>query len=261
MPAGRVGEDRARHVASRWLVERFSAHFFVFDGIFVGYAGRMPACPVHAVFALALLYSSSAIAAQQAEHRTVDTDQPEKTTLASGVDRISGVEPSSNIHYVRLILSGSLHTPSTADSPAPSPGPTLITQCTLKPNGKPSFELFANFGGATDLAFYPPWAPTSTHDLFPPRTDKAVLTMEFLGYTQVKPVRRQWEVPVPTPGQYRYNPPGGGSANLEEITYYLRYLVALPTLRLTLDSRSAEFLTTPLLDEIRKEPLCRAAAL
>jgi hypothetical protein len=87
------------------------------------------------------------------------------------------------------------------------------------------------------------------------------MTMEFLGYTHVKPVRRQWEIPIQTPGQYRYNPPGGGSANLEEITYYLRYLVALPTLRLTLDNRSADFLTTPLLDEIRKEPLCRAAAL
>jgi hypothetical protein len=221
----------------------------------------MPAYLVRAGFALALQCSFCAISAQQQEHGAVETDQPEKTTLGSGVDRISGLDASSKIRYVRLILPGSLHTASAAESPAPSPGPTLIAQCTLKPNGKSAFELFANFGGATDLAFYPPWAPTSTHDLFPPRTDKAVLTMEFLGYTHVKPVRRQWEIPVQTPGQYRYNSPGGGSANLEEITYYLRYLVALPTLRLTLDSRSAEFLTTPLLDEIRKEPLCRAAAL
>jgi hypothetical protein len=224
----------------------------------------MPACflhPVRVVFALGLC-SSAVIFAQQPEHRTVDTDKPEKTTLASGVDRISGLEPTSNIHYVRLILSGSsLPTPSLADSPAPSPGPTLIAQCTLKPNGKSSFELFANFGGAIDLAFYPPWTPASKQDLFPPRTDKVNMTMEFLGYMHVKPVRRQWEIPVQTPGQYRYNPPGGGSANLEEITYYLRYLVALPTLRLTLDNHSAEFLTTPLLDEIRKEPLCHAAAL
>jgi hypothetical protein len=137
----------------------------------------------------------------------------------------------------------------------------LIAQCTLRPDGKSYFELFANFGGATDLAFYPPWTPTSKQDLFPPRTDKTTFTMEFLGYTHVKPVHRQWEVPVQTPGQYRYNPPGGGSANLEEITYYLRYLLALPTLRLTLDNRSADFLTTPLLDEIRKEPLCRATSL
>ena len=215
---------------------------------------------VRAVFALGVLCCSPALSAQQPEHREQDTDQPEKTTLASGIDRISGSEAISHIQYVRLVLSGTLHT-SPAGSPAPSPGPMLIAQCTLQPNGKSSFELFANFGGATDLAFYPPWKPASSQDLFPPRTEKVNLTMDFLGYTHVKPVRRQWEIPVQTPGQYRYNPPGGGSANLEEITYYLHYLVALPTLRLTLDSRSAEFLTTTLLDEIRKEPLCRAAAL
>jgi hypothetical protein len=85
------------------------------------------------------------------------------------------------------------------------------------------------------------------------------MTMEFLGCTHVKPIRRQWEIPVQTPGQYRYNPPGGGSANLEEITYYLLYLIALSTLRLTLGNRSVEFMTTPLLAEIRKEPHCCAA--
>jgi hypothetical protein len=231
----------------------------------VGYAGRMPAyslCPVRAAFALPLLCSFSVITfPQQPEHPTVEIDQPEKSTLASGIERISGLETASNIHYVRLILAGSLRTPPPAASPAPSPAPTLIAQCTLRPNDKSSFELFANFGGITDLAFYPPWEPTSKQDLFPPRTDKVNLTMEFLGYMHVKPVRRQWEIPIQTPGQYRYNPPGGGSANLEEITYYLHYLVSLPTLRLTLDTRSADFLTTPLLDEIRKEPLCRAAAL
>jgi hypothetical protein len=236
--------------------------FFVFTRSLVRYADGMPACclhPLRAVFALLLLCFPSVSSAQQPDQRIVDSDQPEKTTLASGVNRIAGLEANSKIHYVRLILSGSLHTPSLGESP--NSGPALIAQCTLKPNGKSSFELFANFSGATDLTFYPPWTPTSTHDLFPPRTEKVTVTMEFLGYTHVKPVRRQWEIPVQTPGQYRYNPPGGGSANLEEITYYLRYLVALPTLRLTLDNRSADFLTTPLLDEIRKEPLCRAAAL
>jgi hypothetical protein len=85
--------------------------------------------------------------------------------------------------------------------------------------------------------------------------------MDFIGYTHVKPVRRQWEIPAQTPGQYRYNSPGSGSSNLEEITYYLRYLLALPTLRLTLNNNSVEFQTTSLLNEIRKEPLCHAAAL
>lgn len=216
---------------------------------------------VRAVVALALLNASLATSAQEPGSRAVDKDQPEKTTLASGIDRVAGLETKSNIHYVRLILPGSLHSSPPDDSTSPSPGPTLVAQCTVKPNGKFSFELFANFGGATDLAFYPPWVPASSQDLFPPRTEKFVVTMEFLGYTHVKPVRRQWEIPVQTPGQYRYNPPGAGSANLEEISYYLRYLASLPTLRLTLDNHSADFLTTQLLNEIRKEPLCRAAAL
>jgi hypothetical protein len=219
----------------------------------------MPADPLHAapaILLLAMLWASSTLKAQQAE-----SNQPGKTTLPTGIDRLAGQETTSHIQYVRLVLAGSLRTPSPADSPPPSPPPTLIAQCTLRPNGKSYFELFANFGGVTDLAFYPPWAPTSRDELFPPVTDKVILTMDFLGYTHVKPVRRQWEIPVQTPGQYRYNPPGGGSANLEEITYYLRYLLALPTLRLTLNNRSADFLTTPLLNEVRKEPLCRAAAL
>ena len=203
-----------------------------------------------------LLYASSPVTAQE-----TDSQQPQKTTLASGIDRLAGQETASHIRYVRLVLAGLLHIPSSADSPAPSPPPTLIAQCTLRPDGKSNFELFANFGGATDFAYYPPWTPASKQDLFPPRTDKVTITMDFLGYTHVKPVRRQWEIPVQTPGQYRYNPPGAGSANLEEITFYLRYLPSLPTLRLTLDSRSADFLTTPLLNEIRKEPLCRAAGL
>jgi hypothetical protein len=218
----------------------------------------MLARPAHAaptIFLFGLLCASTALTAQP-----TGSQATEKTTLPSGIDRVAGQDASSRIQYVRLILTGSLRTDSSATGSASSLPPTLIAQCTLKPSGKSLFELFANFGGATDLAFYPPWVPASKEDLFPPTTEKAIITMEFLGYTHVKPVRRQWEVPVQTPGQYRYNPPGAGSANLEEITYYLRYLASLPTLRLTLGNRSADFLTTPLLSEIRKEPLCRAAA-
>jgi hypothetical protein len=85
--------------------------------------------------------------------------------------------------------------------------------------------------------------------------------MDFLGYTHIKPFRRQWEIPVEAPSLYHYNPPGIGSSNLEEISYFLRYLMSLPTLRLTLDNRSSEFLTTPFLADIRNEPLCRAAGI
>jgi hypothetical protein len=44
-------------------------------------------------------------------------------------------------------------------------------------------------------------------------------------------------------------------------TIFIRYLMSLPTLRLTLDNRASEFLTTPLLADIRNEPLCHAAGI
>lgn len=152
---------------------------------------------------LALLCASPSLTAQQSE-----SHQPEKSTLATGIDRLAGQEATSHIQYVRLVLAGTLHTPSPPNSPLPSPAPTLIAQCTLRPSVKSYFELFANFGGATDLAFYPPWTPVSNADLFPPRTSKVLLTMEFLGYTHVKPVRRQWEIPVLTPGSTATTLPG-----------------------------------------------------
>ena len=194
-------------------------------------------------------------------HAQSDPSQPEKTTLTSGIQRFAGEDQASHIKYVKFVLAGSSRTPTAAPSAASSTPPTLIAQCTLRPSGRSYFELLTSFDGVTDFTYYPPWTPTSKDDLFAPHTDKVNITMEFLGYTKVKPVRRQWEVPMHLPGLFRYFPPGSGSSNLEEVSYYLRYLVSLPTLRLTLDNNSAEFLTTPLLAEIRKEPLCRAAAI
>jgi hypothetical protein len=121
--------------------------------------------------------------------------------------------------------------------------------------------MFASFGGPAELDFYPPWKPAGVNDNFPPRTEKATITMDFLGYTHVKPFRRQWEIPAEAHSLYHYNPPGLGSSNLEDASYFLRYLMSLPTLRLTLDNRASEFLTTPLLADIRNEPLCHGAGI
>jgi hypothetical protein len=85
--------------------------------------------------------------------------------------------------------------------------------------------------------------------------------MDFFGYTKVKPARRQWEYLTAPAGELRYNPPSSRSHNLEEITFYLQYLKALPTLRLTLQDKAAQFDVHPLFDAIRKEPLCRAAGI
>ncbi len=189
--------------------------------------------------------------------------QPQITTLPSGVQRLAGTEPSSQIQYARLILRGTLHPAAKGapDPPTPDSPPILIAQCSLRPSGKYLFEVFTTFGGTADLAFYPPWKPVDSHDLFPPRTEKVTITMDFLGYTHVKPFHRQWEIPAEAPSLYRYNPPSAGSTNLEEVSYFLRYLMSLPTLRLTLNNLAAEYATTPFLADIRQEPLCRAAGL
>ena len=89
--------------------------------------------------------------------------------------------------------------PGAQTAPPLSSPPPLIAQCTSSASGKLTFELLANFGGVTDTTYYPPWRP-SKDDLYPPRLKKPNLTMEFLGYTHVKPVKRQWEALVGSAG-------------------------------------------------------------
>jgi hypothetical protein len=216
--------------------------------------------------------------------------QGQQTALSPELSRLSGTDSSSHIEYVRLFVEGSpvlppggsslakptlqsdseplgaaLGVASPSSDPVEHPvstiGPSLIAQCTRRPSGKLAFELLANFGGVSDVAYYPPWTPANSSDLFPPLLEKATITMDFLGYTHVKPVKRQWEALLQPVGEYRYNAPSAGSSNLEDSTYYLRFLLALPTLRLTLNQKVAEFNTTALLDQIRKEPLCKASLL
>jgi hypothetical protein len=188
-------------------------------------------------------------------------------TLPSGIARLSGKDTSSGIAYTRLFLTNAAPPPPhiAGSLPTPIPDadltlPTLTVQCTQSPNSKFRFELFVNFGGITDPAFYPPWRPTPTEH-FAPSTEKVTLIMEFLGYTKVKPVKHQFEM-VPQPsGQLRYNSPGMGSNNLEEIAFYFKYLRALPTFHLTSPTHTATFATAALLAQIHTEPLCAASGL
>jgi hypothetical protein len=184
-------------------------------------------------------------------------------TLARGLRKLNGTEPTSKIAYVRIFLDGTMVpanssvdvTPLSAASP-----PVLIAECTQTATGKLGFELHAHFGDVQDTAYYPPWHP-SPNDMFPPQTVKVIVTMDFFGYTTVKPAKRQWEYLVGPPGELRYNPPSGRSHNLEEITFYLQYLRALPTLRLTMADKAAQFGINSLFDAMRKEPLCRASGI
>ena len=207
------------------------------------------------LLALALLSVQTAATAN-------DTTTPRLETLAPNLARLSGVEPTSGITYVRLfLLEDAAHNPSQTEPAAfDLTRATLTAQCTQDKKGKLHFELFVNFGNITDTAFYPPWRPTLPTD-FPPPTEKVTVTMEFLGYTRLKPAKRQFEKVVAPYGQLRYNNPAVGSANMEDIAYYLQVLRSLPTLRLSAGPQSASFLTTPLLAQLHNEPLCRASGL
>jgi hypothetical protein len=174
------------------------------------------------------------------------------------ITRLAGINAPSGISYVLLTLEGKL----IAAPSQPTPPPRLTAQCTRTPSGKLHFELLTDVGGIPDLAYYPPWRPISPQDLFPPRLDKTPVTMEFLGYTKVKPVKRQWEYLLELPGELRYATPGMASANMEEIMFYLRYMRSLPTLRLTVPGRgTAEWETTRWQAAIHAEPLCAASGL
>jgi hypothetical protein len=183
-------------------------------------------------------------------------------TLAPTLARLSGMEPTSGIRYVRLFLLEEAARKPSQTTPAPFDltQATLTAQCTQDKKGKLHFELFVNFGNIPDTAFYPPWRPTLPTD-FPPPTEKVTVTMEFLGYTHFKPAKRQFEKVIAPYGQLRYNNPAVGSSNMEDIAYYLQVLRSLPTLRVTAGPQSASFLTTPLLAQLHNEPLCRASGL
>jgi len=184
-------------------------------------------------------------------------------TLAPCLRKFSGVEPTSRIVYTRIFLDGALvpqNSPPDAALLKTDAPPVLIAECTQQPNGKLRFELHATYGGVEDTAYYPPWHPTPD-DIYPPETQKVTITMDFFGYTKVKPAKRQWEYLKAPAGELRYNPPSRSSSNLEEITFYLQYLRALPTLRLTVADKAAQFNINPLFDSMRKEPLCKASGI
>lgn len=194
-----------------------------------------------------------------------ELSQPALAAVGPDLWRVEGRDTWSGVHYLRVLLTaqaqaGGAEQPAAANGTADLNRATLTGQCTQEASGKLRFELFANFGGVPDAAFYPPWHSISREDLFPPGTRKVILTMEFLGYTKVKPYRRQFEeVAAPEGGQLRYVNPGTASSNLEAPGWFFQYLRALPTLRLSGEGHTAEFATAAWMAALHREPLCGAS--
>jgi len=84
--------------------------------------------------------------------------------------------------------------------------------------------------------------------------------MIFEGYTKSKPFNRSW-ADLPS-GEFRYRNPGLDSSNMESARYFLQFLAALPGLHLsyTKPAKNGQheifFQTQPLLDELKKSPIC-----
>jgi hypothetical protein len=172
------------------------------------------------------------------------------TTLPGGVGRIEGKEAVSRIAYTRLFLTGGAE-------PIDLAQPTLTVQCTQDPSGKFQFDMFVNFGGVADAAFYPLRFPATSQEHASLRKRKVNVTMEFIGETKLKPMTRQFEKVITPQGQLRYDPPSDFSPNREPISFYFHYLSVLPTLRISSEGHTATFAAAPLLAQIRNEPLCR----
>ena len=207
---------------------------------------------------LLLLFTTAAAAAQG--------------TPSPVIQRQSGRDAESGIQYVLLSVGGKLVevAPNSAGVPASgfasasakAPDPQLVAQCSLTASGKYRFELLSNFtGSSSPLVFAPPWHPRPG-ELFPPHLIPVTVTMQFLGYTKVKPVRREGETLLFPSEWLRYATPGTRSKNMEEIMFYLQYLKALPTLRLSASGHpTVEFATAAWQQAIRADPVCHASSL
>lgn len=182
---------------------------------------------------------------------------PLASSAQTSLRHLEGTDPASGTEYTRILLPGRLLSTSPLAPVAFTGTPTLIAQCTRQTSGKQAFDLFLSFGDATDLDFHAPTPPSPTH----PRPQRIELTLDFSGYTHIKIGKRQFESLREPNGMLRYATPGFHSANMEDAPILLRYLVALPELHLTAADRSAAFDTSPLLTDIRSEPLCKAALL
>jgi hypothetical protein len=172
------------------------------------------------------------------------------------LQRMEGTVPETGVRYVRLLLS----LPVTAET---TPPPRFTAEC-IEDRGKLDLVWFVSFGGIEDSGFHPPFR-ASQADLFPPRYPSVNLKMTFEGYIKSKPFTRTWSV-LPS-GELRYRNPGLDSPNMDSPRYFLTFLNSLPGLRIGYvkpgKGRSASpiqgeilFPTQPLLDELKKTPLC-----
>jgi hypothetical protein len=193
--------------------------------------------------ALALLSAIGAMLHAQ------DAPVPQPVAVAPNLSRLEGVDASTGISYVRLLLS----LPKEAgEQKAP---PRFTVEC-YEDKGKRNIRWLFSVGGVDDVAFVPPFRP-SPGSLYPPIYPAVNLKMTFEGYIKWKPFTRSWSV-LPS-GELRYRNAGTDSPNMDSPAYFMHFLDSLPGIRLRYakgNSTEIFFQTQPLLDEMKKSALC-----
>ena len=169
------------------------------------------------------------------------------------LQRVEATDLESGIHYVRLLLSL-----RTNEDAAQTAQPRFTVEC-QDIKGKREMLWFVSFGGVEDPGFVPPFRATQANP-YPPHYPGVNLKMTFEGYIKSNPFTRSWSL-LPS-GQFRYRNGGADSPNMESARWFLRFLSSLPGLRIVPakplkgDPGEIFFPTQPLLDELKKVPIC-----
>jgi hypothetical protein len=181
-------------------------------------------------------------------------DPPKPVQLTANLARFESVDQPSGIHYVRLLLS----LPKTADAADGQAPPRFSVEC-RDIKGMHDLQWFLSFGGVDSFQFVAPFHSTP-QALYPPQFPQVKLRMVFEGYIKSKPFVRTWS--ALHIGEFRYSDPGSHSANMESARWFMGFLNSLPGLRIGYekpakgDPPELFFSTQPLLDEIKKTPIC-----
>jgi hypothetical protein len=214
------------------------------------------------VLAVAIFLASAAVPAQTAATSTAPTPVAPASTPAQATDtptssapafsRVEGTDTDSGTHYVRLSIS----------SPVSGRPPELAPRFTLEcrdVKGKHDLLWFLSFGGVPIQPFQPPFKPSHGAP-FPPVYHMVKLKMDFEGYMRTKPYTKAWE--ELNSGELRFCNAGIECPNMETARFYMSFLNALPTLRISyakpsgLQSPELVFPLRSLVDEANKTPVC-----
>ena len=168
-----------------------------------------------------------------------------KLALIEGRDAASGTE------YATFLLADT----QSVQGAAQETSPTLRIEC-VSDRGKRKMDMYVDFGLSERVPFHPPFRKDANSP-FPPSNPTVELVMSFRGYKPMKPLRRSWEA-LPG-GEYRYRTPGRASHNMEDIDFFLAYMLAAPAVRVELarGGSAAEFDTSSLVPAVQQATLCR----